>query len=389
MTMLNNLYTSTNMIKQAMPFVPLADKTGLNALRTNIPSKSDSQRRFESEYVHPILGNLEPYRKRYANGTLPNNMFQKEVPMREAYDKIIQAQGFRHNDITRDPNYINKLNSYRSSPNSQLQPIPESIKFSYAPERLDEPAYNVPTRTVYSSPLNQNMMSKMRIPLLGDLNGFNDYFNNNYDYYDQNDYNNTQTHVIAHEAIGHAGNMAALDSQFYKPIAEREGKPVNEIRTSFQQKFLPTYWSDQAAQGNGLYEFTQSLHAAKRQGREWGYPVDSDNNEEVTQAFRDTINRLQKMPIEQARQLPAESQRFRSYLNNARQFNSYKEDTDSNWFMNKMRNLYSNFKSLHPEDQNNPQLMDQTTEDVLYYTTPETLKGLLARKNNTQLNNYV
>lgn len=385
--MLNNLYTSTNMIKQAMPFIPLADKTGLNARHTNIPSKSDSQRRFESEYVHPILGNLEPYRKRYANGTLPNNMFQKEVPMREVYDKIIQAQGFRHNAITSDPNYINKLNSHRSAPNSQLEPIPESINFRYTPGTFDQPGYNPSKRLVYSSPFNQDMIRKMRIPFLGDVNGFNDYFHN-YDYFDQNTYNNTQTHVIAHEAIGHAGNSPVFEDRFYKPIAEREGKPIDEI-VSIDKKFLPTYWSNQASQGNGLYEFTQSLHAAKRQGREWGYPVDSDNDEEVVQAFRDTINRIQKMPIEQARQLPPESQRLRSYLNNARQFNSYEENPDSNRFMNKMKKIYNRVKSLHPEDQNNPHLMDQTTEDVLYYTTPETLKGLLARKNNTQLNTYV
>jgi hypothetical protein len=47
--------------------------------------------------------------------------------MSEVYDKFIHAQGFKHNAITGDPNYINKLNTYRSSPNSQLQPIPESI----------------------------------------------------------------------------------------------------------------------------------------------------------------------------------------------------------------------------------------------------------------------
>lgn len=376
------------MIKQAMPFVPLADKTGLNARHANLASKDDSQRKFESEYIHPILGNRDQYRKSYANGTLPNNMVQKEVPMREAYDKIIQAQGFKHNDITRDPNYINRLNSYRSSPNSQLQPIPESIKFTYAPAEFNEPGYHFPTRTVYSSPLNQNMISKMRIPLLGDLNGLNDYFNNDYNYYSQNDYNNTQTHVIAHETIGHAGNAAVPDSQFYKPIAEREGIPVDEV-VPMDKKFLPTYWSNKAAMGNGLHEFTQSLHAAKRQGREWGYPVDSDNNEEVTQAFRDTLNRIQRIPSEQAHQLPVESQRLRSYLNNARQFNSFKENPDSNGFMNGMRKLYNRAKSLHPEDQNNPQLMDQITEDVLYYTTPETLKGLLAGKNNIQLNRYV
>lgn len=375
-----------NMIKQATPFVPLADKTGLNARHANIPSKYDTQKKFESEYVHPILGKLNPTIQNWVMGKAVKTQSEFDVPMKEVYDKITQAQDFTHTDITRDPNYINKLNSYRSSPNSQLEPIPESISFSYWPgvPGYDQPSYYPMIRTVYSSPFSQAMINGVRRPLIGDVNGLYDYFHN-YNYFDQNKYNNTQTNVIEHEAIGHGGNQAKSKSEFYKPIAEREGKSVEEI-VPIDKKFTPTYWNNEMADGNGIDEFTQSLHAVKRQGREWGYPVDSDNDEEVTQAFRDTINRIQKMPLEQARQLPMESQRFRSYLNNTRQYNSYKENPDSNGFMNRMRKIYNNFKSFHPEDQNNPQLMDKTTEDVLYYTTPETLKGLLARKNNAQLN---
>lgn len=374
-----------NMIKQASPFIPLANKTGLHEQYRVRQAPYDAQRKFESEYVHPILGKLEPYTNHPTFGKV-DNILHKEIPMREAYDKIIQAQGFKHNDVTKDPNYINKLNSYRSSPNSQLKPIPESIKFLYVHnphelfEELKKPHYNSVTNNVNSVPFSLDMIDRMRKPVTGNFNGLYDYFNN-YNYFDQNKYNNMQTSMVAHEALGHGGNYANISS-FYKPIAKREGKPLNEI-VPIEEKFAPTYWS---YDHNGLHEFTQSLHAAKRQGREWGYPVDSDNDKEVTQAFRDTINRLQKMPLEQARQLPIESQRFRSYLNSARQYNSY--DKNSNWLMNKMRSIYNYFKSHHPEDQNNPQLMDQTTEDVLYYTTPETLKGLLSRNNN-QLNKYV
>lgn len=384
--MLNNLYTSTNMIKQAMPFVPLADKTGLHAQHHARQAPIIAQRKFESEYVHPILGKLEPYTNHPFN--IGNNTLQREIPMSEAYDKIIQAQGFTHNNITRDPNYINRLNSYRSSPNSQLRPIPESLKFFYMhdldPEisellpALKVPYYSPDVNSVNSTPMSQDTIRRLHHPYTGGINGLYDYFNNRYNYLSRNDYNNTQTSVVAHEALGHAGNFPVDFTSFYRPIAEREGKSFNEI-VPIREKFLPTYWGQGS---NGEAEFTQSLHAAKRQGREWGYPVDSDNDEEVTQAFRDTLNRIQRIPIEQARQLPVESQRLRAYLNNARQYNSYREDPDSNQLMNKIRKLYNEFESYGAEDQNNPQLMDQTTEDVLYYTTPETLKGLLARNNN-------
>lgn len=371
-----------------MPFVPLADKTGLHDQYRASIAPYNAQKKFESQYVHPILGK-KPYTNHPTFGKVDNGIISREVPMREAYDKIIQAQGFKHNDITRDPNYINKLNSYRSSPNSQLKPIPESIKFFYLqdldPETLDllpalkQPYYSPDVNSVNSVPFSLDMMNQMHQPGTGNRNGLYDYFNN-YNYFDQNKYNNMQTSVVAHEALGHGGNYAKDTSSFYKPIAEREGKPLNEI-VPIKEKFAPTYWSHET---NGLSEFTQSLHAAKRQGREWGYPVDSDNNDEVTQAFRDTFNRVQKIPLDQARQLPMESQRLRSYLNSARQYNSY--DKDSSGLMKKMKGMYNYFKSYNPEDQNNPQLMDQITEDVLYYTTPETLKGLLSNNNNTQLN---
>lgn len=366
-----------------MPFVPLADKTGLHDQYRASIAPYNAQKKFESQYVHPILGKLEPYVNHPTLGTV-SNAIHKEVPMREAYDKIIQAQGFRHNDITIDPNYINKLNSYRSSPNSQLKPIPKSISFLYLQDskhfpRFNRPNYDFKTNNVSAAPLGNEAMKMLSRPGTGNHNGLYDYFNN-YNYFDQNKYNNMQTSVVAHETIGHGGNQAKDTSSFYKPIAEREGKPLNEI-VPIKEKFTPTYWSNEP---NGLNEFTQSLHAAKRQGREWGYPVDSDNNDEVTQAFRDTFNRVQKIPLDQARQLPMESQRLRSYLNSARQYNSY--DKDSSWLMKKMKGMYNYFKSYNPEDQNNPQLMDQITEDVLYYTTPETLKGLLSNNNNTQLN---
>ena len=365
-----------------MPFIPLADKTGLNARHANIPSKYDTQKKFESEYIHPILGKLEANWPAWIMGKDTKVLTKRDVPMREVYDKIIQAQGYTHNDITKDPDYINKLNAFRSSPNSQLQPIPESVNFLYWPEipGYNQPMYNHLVNDVYSSPMGQDAINESRA--FKDTNGIADYFKN-YNHYDRNKYNKTQTNVVAHEALGHAGNFPKYYLGFYEPIAKREGKFVEEI-VPLYRKFWPTYWGP----SGGEAEFTQSLHAVKRQGREWGYSVDSDNDEEVVQAFRNTINRLQKMPLDQARQLPLESQRFRSYLNNARQFNSYKEDPDSNWFMNDLRKKYNKFKSLHAEDQNNPYLMDQTTEDVLYYTTPETLKGLLARNNNTQLNNY-
>lgn len=375
-----------------MPFVPLEGvKYQQRSHVENMAKARQAQEKFKYEYEHPILGkypktgNEDPE----SIGTQENS---GQVPMSEVYDKFVHAQGFKHNAITGDPNYINQLNTYRSSPNSQLQPIPESIQFFR--NRWSPASYNPQWKTVQAMPMGTEAIEALRqrwsdrIMSPGNRNGLWDYAAN-YNYFDQNDYNKLQTGIAAHEAIGHAGNFPKPYSDFYKPIAERESKSPFEISRSFSKKFEPTYWGGV----NGEAEFIQSLHAAKRQGREWGYPVDSDNNEEVTSAFRNTINRIQKMPIDQARQLPLESQRLRAYLNSARQYNSYKEDPNSDWFMrfiNKQRKQYNDHKSFYDaEDQNNPQLMDQITEDVLYYTTPETLKGLLARKNNTQLNNYV
>lgn len=373
------------MIKYATPFVPLADKTGLNEQSRFKYQAPRVQEKFESEYEHPIIGKLSNLEPHPITGRPTINKYRNYVPIREVYDKFTQAQGFKHNAITGDPDYINKLNAYRSSPNSQLQPIPDTINFSYSPGNPlapTSPTYVPGNRMVYSSPLSFDEMNKLRQPdfRTGNIYGLQDYLNN-YNYFDQNDYNKLQTSAAAHEAIGHGGNLPLPSDQFYKPIAEREGKSIEEI-VPIEKKFWPTYM------GRELAEFTQSLHAAKRQGREWGLPVDSDNNEEVTQAFKDTINRLQKMPLNEARQLPFESQRLRAYLNNARQFNSYKKDPNRSGFKNEAGYMWNYLKSIRSEDQNNPQLMDQTTEDVLYYTTPETLKGLLARNNNTKLNNY-
>lgn len=361
-----------------MPFIPLADKTGLNEQSSFKYQAPHAQEKFESEYEHPIIGKLSQLEPHPITGTPTKNKYRNYVPIREVYDKFTQAQGFRHNAITGDPDYINKLNSYRSSQNSQLEPIPDSVNFSYNPAVAKEPAYISGLNLVSAYPAGMEQIKQMRNGgfLIGNTYGAQDYLNN-YNFFDRNDYNKLQTSGAAHEAIGHAGNWPKAD--FYKPIAEREGKPVEEI-VPIEHKFWPTYW------GRGsVPEFTQSLHAAKRQGREWGYPVDSDNNEEVTQAFRDTFNRVQKMPLEEVRQLPLETQRLRAYLNNARQFNSYKGNQNSN----EAGQIFNYLKSIRSKDQNNPQLMDQITEDVLYYTTPETLKGLLARKNNTKLNTYV
>ena len=380
---ISDIIINSSMIKYASPFVPLADKTGLIEQSRFKYQAPHVQEIFESEYEHPIIGQF-PAREPHpyiANETIPGTKTKGNVPMREVYDKFIQAQGFKHNATTGDPDYINKLNAYRSSPNSQLEPIPDSVNFSYNPAVAKEPAYISGLNWVSAYPADMEKIKEMRHGnfLIGNTYGAQDYLNN-YNFFDRNDYNKLQTSGAAHEALGHAGNWPKAD--FYKPIAEREGKPVEEI-VPIEHKFWPTYW------GRGsVPEFTQSLHAAKRQGREWGLPVDSDNNEEVTQAFRDTFNRVQKMPLNEVRQLPLETQRLRAYLNNARQFNSYKEDSNSSGFKNRAGYIWNYLKSIRSEDQNNPQLMDQTTEDVLYYTTPETLKGLLA-SNNTQVNNYV
>jgi hypothetical protein len=77
------------MIKYAMPFIPLADKTGLNAQHANIPSKYDTQKKFESEYIHPILGKLEATTPAWFMGKTTKTKSRFNVPMREVYDKII------------------------------------------------------------------------------------------------------------------------------------------------------------------------------------------------------------------------------------------------------------------------------------------------------------
>jgi hypothetical protein len=56
------------MIKYASPFVPLADKTGLHEqYRINVQAPH-AQKKFESEYVHPILGKLNPTSTSYIMG---------------------------------------------------------------------------------------------------------------------------------------------------------------------------------------------------------------------------------------------------------------------------------------------------------------------------------
>jgi hypothetical protein len=91
--------------------------------------------------------------------------------------------------------------------------------------------------------LRQRLSDRIMSP--GNRNGLWDYAAN-YNYFDQNDYNKLQTGIAAHEAIGHAGNFPKgifpRDySDFYKPIAEREGKSVEEI-VPIRKKFAPTYW---------------------------------------------------------------------------------------------------------------------------------------------------
>jgi hypothetical protein len=94
-----------------------------------------------------------------------------------------------------------------------------------------------------------------RIMSPGNRDGLWDYAAN-YNYFDQNDHNKLQTGIAAHEAVGHAGNFPKGNfpgdySDFYKPIAEREGKSVEEI-VPIRKKFAPTYWGG----WNGEAEFT-------------------------------------------------------------------------------------------------------------------------------------
>lgn len=380
---------SKALIKIASPFIPLGKSTGMHAQgeytlhindedyvkkNPNVPKRI----KYHSQYRHPFV------KTNYQNAGTQVKPGVMSYPMRTVYDYHMNSRGAQ-NQFTRSPEFFNTLNQHRQHYNSQLQPIPSNVNFGdlrdyHLKDNHDNNTqwYWPEKNYVNATPVSLKSIEDKVGPNVtyGGLRLLNSTYNG-----DVAQYNAINDQAMGHEAVGHAGNIPVGSyktnyQEFYRPLALRENININDI-PRLREKFPVAYIGQEP-------EFLQSMSALKSQGRAWGYNVDSQDNDEVTQAFRDTLNKLQTDT--DTSNWKDETLRMRDYLNNIRAFNASYKPTKTGDNLNDFLNMkqHADYILDNYKDGNNPHLIPQATEDILYYTTPQTLKGLLGnyRYNN-------